>query len=84
MLGTVAGTILSGVCHLAGIDMDHIRYYQQEWNKQEMKKEKAEMMKIIVEDKNYANAPLHARDETLGKNLKLANLDTDLKREENK
>lgn len=75
VLGTLAGSVMVGVCHLTGIDMDHIRYYQHEWMKQEKREEKQEMMKIIVEDENYATAPLHKRDEILGKNLALSSLD---------
>lgn len=76
MLGTLAGTIVTGVCHLAGINMDHIRYYQNEWRKQELNTEKEEMMKIIVKGEHYANAPLHERDEMLGKKLTLTDLDS--------
>lgn len=83
----MAGTILTGVCHLAGIDMDHIRYYQQEWRKQEMTKDKQEMMDIIVQGEDYANTPLYERDSIVGKNLKLTDLDsknTEVKPEEKK
>jgi putative lipase involved disintegration of autophagic bodies len=76
VLGTVAGTIVSGVCYLAGINMDHIRYYQNEWKKQELNKEKEEMMKIIVKGENYATAPLHERDAVIGKQLTLTDLDS--------